>query len=303
MLKIERIVDAVTSRMGPIFINEQRCSKVRSPLSKCSKCIDSCSTDGINIENSEINFKDNCIQCGICASACPNGAISIQEPTELNLYNHIKQSGKINSKVALTCRKNNNISNDIFIVPCLGSLTLEFILGVDILPFETNMVFSQDICEKCVVENGIKLYLDNMEKARKIEKTLNLLGNSIKHVETMPKIKKNKISNDMAIDDERREFLFSAFKSARKLPNSIIKYILGSNEEEKKPRKVVQNPTVSKYPILIKIFSEEKNKELGDIEIVDYSKPYLEGVCNFCKACVLLCPMGALKYREEGKRI
>lgn len=303
MLKFERIIDAVTSRMGPIFINQQRCSKVRSPLSKCSRCIDCCPVNGIDIKNSEINLKDNCIQCGICASTCPNGAISIQEPTEFNLYNYIRERGKSNSKVAITCRKNASTSNDIFMVPCLGSLTLEFLLGIDILPFEINMVFSEEICKKCVVENGIILYMNSVEKVRKTEKTLNLVGGSIKHVETMPKIKKNKISNDNEIDDERREFLFSAFKSAKKLPSFAIKYILGSNEEEKKSREILPNPTVSKYPILTNIFNEEKNKLASNIEIMDYFKPSLKGVCNFCRACVLLCPMGALEYKEEGDKL
>ncbi len=303
MLKFESIIDAVTSRMEPIFVNQQRCSRIRSPLSKCSKCIDICPTNGIDIKNTQINLNDNCIKCGLCASVCPNGAISIQEPTELNLYNYIVERGKVNNKVALTCRNNSNISNDIFRVPCLGSLNLEFLLGIDILPFEVNVVFSKEICKECSVENGINYYLNSMEKVKKIERTLNLAGDSIKHMETIPKIKKNKILNDNEVDDERREFLFSAFKSVKKLPSFAIKYVLGSNEEEKKSREIVPNPTFSKYPILTKIFNEEKDKLASNIEMIDYLKPSLKGVCNFCRACVILCPMGALKYKEDEDKV
>lgn len=303
MLKFEKIIETATSRMGSILLNQKRCSKLRSPLSKCSKCIDSCPVDGIDIEKSGINLNNNCIQCGLCASVCPTGAIAIQEPTELNLYRYIEERGKANNTVVLTCKKNDEVSNTAFKVPCLGSLTLEFLLGIDILPFEINIVFSEEKCGECRVKEGISSYLNNIEKIKRIEKDLNLSGGSIKNVDKAPKIKKNKISRDEEIDDERREFLFSIFKSAKKLPNAAIKYVLGSDEEDKKSKAIVANPTVRKHPILANVFGKIEDEELADIQIVDYLEPSLVGVCNFCKACVTLCPMGALRYREEEDKL
>ena len=142
MLKFEKIVETTTSRMSSISLNQQRCSKIRSHLSRCSKCIDYCPVNGLDLEKSEIKLNDNCIQCGLCASVCPTGAIFIQEPTELSLYNYIEEMGKTNSIVVLTCKKNDSVSNDVFKVPCLGSLSMEFLLGIDLLPFETNIIFS-----------------------------------------------------------------------------------------------------------------------------------------------------------------
>lgn len=90
MLKFEKIVETTTSRMSSISLNQQRCSKIRSHLSRCSKCIDYCPVNGLDLEKSEIKLNDNCIQCGLCASVCPTGAIFIQEPTELSGYSGSK---------------------------------------------------------------------------------------------------------------------------------------------------------------------------------------------------------------------
>lgn len=301
MFKFEKIIETATSRMEPISINHQRCSRVRSPLSKCSKCIEHCPKEGISIKNSKVELNDNCIQCGLCAAVCPTGAISIQEPTELNLYNYMEEAGKTSNIVVLTCRHNDDVSNNYFKVPCLGSLTLEFLLGIDNLPLEIHIVFSEEKCEGCIV-NGISSYLENMKKIKKIEKDLGLLGGAIRNTEKAPKIKIKKAS-DEEIDEERREFLFSIFKSVKKLPNAAIKYVLGENEEDKNSKAIVANPTVRKYPILRKVFSNIKEEELADIEIIDYLLPSLVGACNFCRACTLLCPMGALKYVEEEDKL
>ncbi len=301
MFKFEKIIETATSRMEPISINHQRCSRVRSPLSKCSKCIEHCPKEGISIKNLKVELNDNCIQCGLCAAVCPTGAISIQEPTELNLYNYIEEAGKTSNIVVLTCSHNDNVSNNYFKVPCLGSLTLEFLLGIDNLPLEIHVVFSEEKCKGCIV-NGISSYLENIKKIEKIEKDLGLLGGAIRSTEKAPKIKIKKAS-DEEIDGERREFLFSIFKSVKKLPNTAIKYVLGENEDNKKSKAIVANPTVRKYPILRKVFSNIEGEELVNVEITDYPKPSLVGVCNFCRACTILCPMGALKYKEEGDNL
>jgi ferredoxin len=303
MLKFEKIIETATSRMEPIALNHQRCSRVRSHLGKCSKCIECCPVEGIIIKNSKIELNDNCIQCGLCASVCPTGAISIQEPTELNLYNYIEEEGKLDNTVILTCKHNDDISKSVFKVPCLGGLTLEFLLGIDTLPFEINVIFSQAKCKECIVKSGIDLYLNNIKKIKRIEEDLNLLGGSIKNTEKVPKVKTRKTSTE-EIDNERREFLFSIFKSVKKLPNTAIKYVLGTNDDDdEKSNAIVASPTVKKYPILGKVFSKIKGEELINSEIIDYSKPSLVGTCTFCRACTMLCPMGALKYIEKGDKL
>ncbi len=302
MIKFEKLIETATSRMMPITTDKNRCSKARSPLSKCNKCLESCPVDGITIDKSGVTLNNNCIYCGLCASNCPTNAIFIQEPTELNLYDYIEEMGQKNNAVVLTCKKKEETSNTKFKVPCLGSLSLEFLFGIDLLPFDINIVFDENKCKECVVTNGIKNYLNTLERVKKLKKLLNLQGDSIKHLDKMPILKKNKGSKDEDIDDERREFLFSVFKSAKKLPNYAIKYMLGSEEENKKSKAVLANPTIEKFPILRKTLNQV-NKEFVNVEINEHLKPTLVEVCNFCRACTILCPTGSLKYKEEGDKL
>lgn len=301
MLKLEKIIEIAASRMNPIDLNHQRCSRVCSPLGTCNKCIECCPVEGITIEDRKIELNYNCIQCGLCASVCPTGAISIQEPTELNLYKYMEESGKLANTVILTCKHNGNSSKNNLIVPCLGSLTLEFLLAIDTLPCNVNIVFSKSKCKECNVKDGINHYLNNIKNMERIEKVLNLVGGAIKNTEKVPKLKIRKAPTK-EIDYERREFLLSIFELGKKLPNASIKYILGINGKNESEDIITPNPTVKRYPILVKAFSKIEDEELLNLEIIDYQKPLLAAECSFCGACMKLCPMGALKIIEyKGK--
>lgn len=301
MFKFEKIIETAASRMIPVAINKNRCSKLRSPLSQCNRCIEICPVDGISIDKSGITLSNNCIYCGLCASHCPTNAIFIQEPTERNLYNYIEDLGEKDNTIILSCSRNEEATDTHFKVPCLGSLSFEFLFGIDVLPFHVNIVFEEKKCQECEVKTGIENYFKTLGRVRNLKERLSIKANSIKHMEKVPVVKKNKASKDVDINEERREFLFSIFKSAKKLPNYAIKYILGSDENQ--GSKAVQaNPTVEKFPILRKGLNRV-DKAFIDVEINEYLKPTLVKQCSFCRACTMLCPMGALKYIEEGDNL
>jgi len=299
MFKFEKIIETAASKIIPVAINKSRCAKLRSRLSKCNRCIESCPVNGISIDKSEIKLNNNCIYCGLCASKCPNNAIYIQEPTERNLYKYVVELGEKGNTIVLTCSKNEESSDAAFKVPCLGSLSFEFIFGLDSLPFDVNVIFSEDKCKECEIKKGIDNYYDTLHRVRNLRDRLNMKINSIKHMEKTPVIKRNKDSTSDEVDDERREFIFSVFQYAKKLPNYAIKYFLGLDDGSKESKTIKQNPTAEKFSILRKELIKV-DKAYSEIEIDEFPKPKLVNECRFCKACVILCPMGALEYEENG---
>lgn len=303
MIILEKAIQSITSRMGALKLEENRCTRNRSRLSKCSKCIDICPVDGITIENNRILIGDKCIECGLCAGACPTDSIMIQEPTEKNLYDHIEKRSKTDSDIILTCSKNIGLSKDVFKVPCLGSLSLEFLIGVAILPLNINIVFQDDICAKCEVKEGIQIYLEQVGKAKEIIQGLGIREFSIKNLDEIPKLKKKKPSKDLEIDEERRLFLKSIFQTTKNLPNAAIEELLGSRDTRRRGEGIVSNPMFKKHKILGKISKELMENNIEDREIKYYYKPSIEEGCKLCGACSFLCPMGALKLKEvDGKK-
>lgn len=304
MLIFEKAIQNMSTRMSQLKVDKSRCTHNRSRLSKCSKCIDICPVDGIEIKNKNVIIKDNCIECGLCAGVCPTDSIRIQEPTEKNLYSYMEKQAKENEDIILTCNRNENTNNDSFKVACLGSLSLEFLIGLDILPVNANVLYKDENCMNCEVKRGIETYLENLKKMRAIKEILEIEVSSIVHMEKAPKKKRKKINRDQEVDEERRDFLSSIFKTTKNLPNIAIGQILGDGNKKEKSRAIVSNPIFKKYKILSDISKELREEGMMDRELIYYNKPYLKDNCKLCGACSLLCPMGALTMEEtEDEKI
>lgn len=300
MLMFEKAIQNISTRMSLLKVDKTRCTHSRSRLSKCSKCIDVCPVDAIDIRNKNVIIKDNCIECGLCAGVCTTDSIMIQEPTEKNLYAYIQKQGERDEDIILTCNRNTEVTGDSFKAPCLGSLSLEFLFGLDILPIRANIIFSDENCMNCEVKNGIETYLENMRKTKEIKDILEIEGSSIVHMEKAPKKKKRRVSKDQEVDEERRNFLSSIFKTTKNLPNIAIGQLLGDGNKKEKSKAISSNPVFKKYKILSDI-SSKLREEIEDRELKYFYKPYIKEDCKLCGACSLLCPMGALSMEEIGK--
>ncbi|HHX50244.1 MAG TPA: 4Fe-4S binding protein, partial [Clostridia bacterium] len=117
MFDLEKIALLVVSRMGPLLVDHRRCTKVRSPLSKCSLCQDICPVQALSFNQEGISFADSCLECGLCAGVCPTGALKIQEPTEMNLLEKIEKMGEDGASIAISCRQNRELDQRVLTVP------------------------------------------------------------------------------------------------------------------------------------------------------------------------------------------
>ena len=299
MMIFERAIETMTGRMRVLRIEEERCTRNRSRLSGCSKCMDLCPENAITIKNKKIFIGESCIECGICAGVCPTDSIMIQEPRENSLYGYIENRGDKGLESTIVCKENQENSKDAFKIPCLGSLSLEFLIGVDILDLGVNMIFKYEDCMECRASRGIELYLENLEKLRRIKDLLEIEKSSIRNLDQLPKLKKKKEYKDEDIDEERRLFLRSIFKTTKDLPNIAVKQILGDGRKPEESRSIAPNPSFKKYRILSKLSGELRDGGLEDRTMDHYFKPHMEKDCKLCGACSTLCPMGALKLEEE----
>ncbi len=303
MFRADKIIEKATARLDAVSVDAERCTRMRSSLSKCTKCTDVCTEVGIDINKSSIQLNYNCIQCGLCAAVCPTGALSIQEPTELSLYDHASALEKDGKDCVISCKQNDDVSNDVFKVPCLGSLTIELLFSLDLLSNKVYMILCENKCGKCKVKHGMSHYYGRIKEVDEIKSKLGLRGGALTDAEHPPELKYKKIHSEK-MDEERREFIFSAFKlfekTIKNIPDAAVEYILGEEEESKLVSSVDK---IEKYPIFVKAFERIEKCNIINGEVNEYFKPFLAGECKFCKACSILCPTGALKCTKTHDTI
>jgi ferredoxin len=55
----------------------ERCLRIRSRLSSCTRCKDACPEGALTIVKEGFSVNERCTLCGLCMAACPTGAIAV----------------------------------------------------------------------------------------------------------------------------------------------------------------------------------------------------------------------------------
>lgn len=296
MFDLEKIALLVVSRMGHLLVDHRRCTRVRSPLSQCSLCQDICPVRAISFGQDGISLADNCLECGLCAGVCPTGALKIQEPTERNVLDKIEKMGENGVPIVVACSRNQELDERVLKVPCLGSLSREFLLVLDGLSFPIHLIYSEKTCSICPVSGGGNIYLEKLEEVRSFEDSLGLGIFSIKNVETVPSlVSAKKISHS---DMGRREFFRSMWGGAKKVPLMALESLLGTETEPEAEKGITELPemTVDRLEFLKRALASVTS----EFQLPFLLRPQLQKTCYFCRTCAVLCPVGALKCVVGG---
>jgi Fe-S-cluster-containing hydrogenase component 2 len=124
------------------------CSSFRASKSNCTRCGDLCPVDAIHIADNGPEIDERCIDCGVCFSACPNGAFQITGRDDDAIIGEIKKKlpEKESSAFSISCERGDS-SSDI-ILPCLGRLTERLLLELIHLSAPPVEIVQPD-CSQC----------------------------------------------------------------------------------------------------------------------------------------------------------
>ena len=90
----------------------------------------------------------------------------------MNLLQKIEALGENGAAVALGCRRNRELDQGVLTVPCLGSLSREFLLLLDGLPFPVYLIHNEETCSGCPVTKGGELYRERLKELRSFQEGL-----------------------------------------------------------------------------------------------------------------------------------
>ncbi len=298
-MDLEKIASLVASRTGPLLVDHRLCSRVRSPLSRCTLCLDICPVQAISISKGrKIILSEACLECGLCAAVCPTAALKIQEPTELELLSRIEKMGESGTDVVLGCGHNRELGRGVLTVPCLGALSREFLFALDKLTFPIHVVYSESLCDPCPIKLGGDLYIKRLAEVRSVGKMMGLDPHSINNVTKPPAMEPDR-SKQQEADNAvgRRAFFKSMWGGAKQVPLLALDGLLGAEPQVEKGVTEISGLAVDRIEILKKTVDAVDSQ--AQLPLLDH--PQLQSACYFCRTCVILCPVGALKCAEGDK--
>ncbi|NLB89394.1 MAG: 4Fe-4S binding protein [Syntrophomonadaceae bacterium] len=254
------------------------CLNIRSNKQVCQACSEVCPVNGISLEGNRIKVGD-CINCGLCAVACPSGVFD-------DLWNAFYKIVKVvkdpRSNLWVSCHRAPLIKGGLQ-VNCLGELTTELVFymlqkGIG----NVNVLYQPWLCEDCVCNSGQKIW----------EQTLNNLsilypaGTGFNVYADFSPSDLDKIEE---VDFTRRGLLRSlALDTGQMLSEFILE------RSDVNPRPFDQSVSLRRKAVVYML----RNMDPKMVELIGpghLRHPEINENCTFCGSCTTLCPSGAIK--------
>lgn len=291
---LETLAEMVVSRMGPLLVDHKRCTRTRSPLSRCSRCLDLCPQEALSFGETGIEIADTCLECGLCAGVCPTDALQIQEPTELVLLDKIDAAGRQGAAAVIGCRRQPQRNPKGWAVPCLGSLSRAMLLVLDQSSFPVYLVLDENTCARCPAAPGYHHCLQLLGEVRELLQTLGLEGGAVRPVAEAPPVKTAKPKQNA--DPSRRAFFRSIFAGVKQVPAVVIQSVLEEPPKTEHGIEAVDAIETGRQRLLKRGLTLRRDDER---ELAWLARPAVQRACYFCRACTVLCPVGAVKCTDD----
>ncbi|OGL43555.1 MAG: hypothetical protein A2149_08835 [Candidatus Schekmanbacteria bacterium RBG_16_38_11] len=300
-----RIIDKAINSLNrkDIIILPELCPTVKSPKSKCRRCLDFCPANSIKIENN-ILIDEKCTECGICISACPNGVFNSGTKNDFSIISLAEDFLKNNSKKAVrfACEKSTKGDSDLIALKCLGRLTENILIAL-MLKEGSKVEIKFPDCKGCESEKGKSLFDEVRQLAIFILNSLGLKEERIQVLDEFSEFKKTKGKAKTGENLSRRKF-FEKIKSRALFETTEVLNNLYKAENQENlpftPSKKFHNHKRLHLVSLLKNFNHKEGIFSSDT-FIPFATASIKETCIGCNVCDILCPTGAIKrVSDEG---
>lgn len=149
-------------------VNSIFCLRVASGREDvCSRCLDVCPVDAIQIKGAAIKVLDNCRKCGLCTMVCPTEAFLVQKIMARQLYDRIARVAGAYEQCYVTCTRAIGRlpkPNEV-VLPCVGAVPTE-VWHALLSEFDNVSAYLPvGICDRCRTTTGEESYVDQIGQA------------------------------------------------------------------------------------------------------------------------------------------
>ncbi|PIV88193.1 MAG: hypothetical protein COW48_07360 [Hydrogenophilales bacterium CG17_big_fil_post_rev_8_21_14_2_50_63_12] len=298
---------------APVRVESTLCARFRSTKSKCAACALVCPVPGaIHLDEDGAEVKAACVGCGACASACPNGAIRPRQEDDIRLDDgrftaRIRERVRAGATFRFACDMAQGQAD--MVLPCLSRLTEALVLEPLRGGAERVELMAPD-CAACGLRKAAPQWQKVMDFSRALCETAGLEATRVesvrvpsgKAVETRPPEKaggsRRAMFRSMA---ERWEASGTApdatAEAAEPTPPEAFRDIVQRHSDN--PKRVALLDVLDALPGVKPVPSVATSVVLADG--IPLAQLEVDHRCVGCSVCETLCPVGALKHRDEGE--
>ena len=280
------------------------CKRVRFTHSDCQRCLDFCPENAITFGPGPI-INERCSDCGLCQTACPTEVFQSEVHTDQHHLNKISRSvgkdpvpGK-KQRSFFHCQQAERQHRDSLPIPCLGSVTENFILGAALLGLD-EIVLTKGDCSRCRLKRGEQLFINSVDAFRALSKSIALenFTLNLKEEQKEGEVTSSRRSFFARISGKQEDEIESApdskHRAMRTDPGSAQTPKNGTRASPK--RQFLRTLLQKAAPNESASVAYEQSFPWGTIKID-------ENNCVTCGICVAVCPTGAISRRTEDQQL
>ena len=308
---LDRIVDILSHLQSPaIRVSPRQCSRVRHRRSTCTRCADACPTQAITWRESLKVESAKCIDCGICATVCPTGALEAQVPTNAELLEPIKRHVTENRSVTFACSRYLETmraqSAQVVQVKCLGRLDESILVGA-IADGAQSVSLLDGACADCPHAIGRTIAAQTAQTTNAllavwgVARRVGFDAQQVKQAETesAPAATADGMSRRAFFEFLRRETV----KATAVTVNSVLTgQAIPADSDATLPRGELPTRVPAKHQLLLTGLRKIGKPVIAEWNSGIWAQFGFAEKCNGCQMCAFFCPTGALtKIEQDGK--
>lgn len=279
----------------------------------CTRCMDVCPVDAIEIKGNSVSITESCRMCGLCTCACPTEAMLVQKLMAKSLYDKIARAASMYECCYMTCTRalGRKPHDNEILLPCVGAVPFE--TWVSLLSEYDNIYvyLPVGICDRCKTTTGEAWYIDEIGAAEEVSgKSLGLVteADELTH-ELLRSYKRKRFVGEVtsagktllaaqapmltaaqAVAKKIQDHSNSLYELQVALENAVGDTTLSQARHLLTQKRKLLLATIQKNPSYARACQEKQLVPVCDMT-----------ACTSCSACVRVCPEHACSLDNAGR--